>query len=126
LAKGTNHAANEKHQPAPPVLVTSSQGVGEVETEKPVVHDWREQMSAENKMRVANMTDEEREAEKQEILKRFGTDIGDVLLRSRQARDKNVQDRRPTLGAKTRMTSSPAKFDVEQPFKELPEGMIFL
>ncbi|KAF7768608.1 hypothetical protein Agabi119p4_7851 [Agaricus bisporus var. burnettii] len=73
-------------------------------------------MSAENEMRVAAMNDEAREAEKQEILKRFGAEIGDILMRARRARETNtIQGRRPTEGVNTAMSIFP------QPLKDLPE-----
>jgi len=125
-ARGPNHAANETRPSVPPIVVSNLQGTKEVESKKPIIHDWREQISVENETRVADMTDEEREAEKQEILKRFGTGIGDVLMRARQAREKNAQDRRPTQGATTRTTSPPAQSNVGHPLEELPEGVIFL
>jgi len=48
--------------------------------------DWRDQISRENEERVQNMTEEEREREKQEIIERFGSHVGDVLRRARLAR----------------------------------------
>ncbi|KAK7056748.1 hypothetical protein VNI00_002465 [Paramarasmius palmivorus] len=50
--------------------------------------DWRDQISRENEERVRNMTDEERERERQEILERFGSDVGDILRRAREARER--------------------------------------
>ena len=49
--------------------------------------DWRQQISKENEERVADMTEEEREEEIQQILERFGTSVGDVLKRARLARE---------------------------------------
>jgi hypothetical protein len=49
--------------------------------------DWRQQISKENEERVADMTEEQREEEIQQILERFGTSVGDVLKRSRLARE---------------------------------------
>lgn len=50
--------------------------------------DWRDQVSRENEERVAEMTEEEREQERREIVERFGANVGDVLRRARLARDK--------------------------------------
>ena len=49
--------------------------------------DWRQQISKENEERVADMTEEQREEEIQQILERFGTSVGDVLKRARLARE---------------------------------------
>jgi RNA polymerase II-associated protein 1 len=48
--------------------------------------DWREQISHENEMKVASMTDEERERERQEILERFGDGIGEILRKAKANR----------------------------------------
>ncbi|KAF9522571.1 hypothetical protein CPB83DRAFT_822685 [Crepidotus variabilis] len=53
--------------------------------------DWREKISKDNEAKVSNMTDEEREEERREILERFGEKIGDVLKRARMAREKQRQ-----------------------------------
>ncbi|KAG6902415.1 hypothetical protein C0995_000341 [Termitomyces sp. Mi166 len=53
--------------------------------------DWRSQTSRENEERVANMTEEERDRERQEILDRFGAGIGDLLKRVRLAREKQAK-----------------------------------
>ena len=50
--------------------------------------DWRRQMEEENKRRVEAMTEEEREAEKKEILERFGPNIVDILRKAREARER--------------------------------------
>ncbi|TFK40500.1 hypothetical protein BDQ12DRAFT_679536 [Crucibulum laeve] len=52
------------------------------------VEDWREQISKENEKRVAGMSPEEIEEEKRQIIDRFGADIGDVLKRVRQSRER--------------------------------------
>ncbi|KAG6827138.1 hypothetical protein H0H92_013056 [Tricholoma furcatifolium] len=44
--------------------------------------EWRDQMSRENEQRVASMTEEEREEERQEILDRFGAGVGPTLATS--------------------------------------------
>ncbi|GJE92561.1 hypothetical protein PsYK624_087160 [Phanerochaete sordida] len=49
--------------------------------------DWRRQMEDENQKRVEAMTDEERDAERREILERFGPNIGEVLRKARLARE---------------------------------------
>ncbi|KAF8073576.1 hypothetical protein FPV67DRAFT_1778211 [Lyophyllum atratum] len=53
--------------------------------------DWRTQMSHENEQRVAQMTEEERDQERQEILQRFGSGVGDLLKRVKQAREKQAK-----------------------------------
>ncbi|KAJ3572950.1 hypothetical protein NP233_g2738 [Leucocoprinus birnbaumii] len=82
--------SQEMRPQAPPVIVSDSQVSGDAEPKEPNTDDWRAQMSAENEKRVAGMTAEEREAEKREILERFGVGIGDVLKRARLAREKNA------------------------------------
>jgi hypothetical protein len=58
--------------------------------------DWRQQISKENEERVADMTEEQREEEIQQILERFGTSVGDVLKRARLAREtKSVTGKAP-------------------------------
>ena len=42
--------------------------------------DWRQQISKESEDRVADMTEEQREEERRQILERFGASIGDVLV----------------------------------------------
>lgn len=49
--------------------------------------DWRQQISKENEERVAEMTEEQREEEIQQILERFGSSVGDVLKKARLARE---------------------------------------
>lgn len=78
----------------PPVLVNDNRERKVTsennEEQKPTVdaNDWRTQVSRENELRVANMTNEEREQEKQEILERFGLDVGDILRKARDRRGK--------------------------------------
>ncbi|KAG6890583.1 hypothetical protein C0992_000401 [Termitomyces sp. T32_za158] len=51
---------------------------------------WRDRMGRENEERVASMTEEEREQERQEILDRFGAGVGDLLKRVMRAREKQA------------------------------------
>ena len=53
--------------------------------------DWRNQMSRENEERVASMTEEERERERQEILDRFGEGVGDLLRKVKLAREQQAK-----------------------------------
>ena len=48
-------------------------------------------MSAQNERIVAAMSDVERQEQRQEILERFGPDIGDVLRRAKEQRLKQLQ-----------------------------------
>jgi RNA polymerase II-associated protein 1 len=50
------------------------------------LEEWRKQMSRENQQRVEGMTEEEREAERQEIVARFGAGVGDLLKRVQLAK----------------------------------------
>lgn len=44
-------------------------------------------MEEQNRRRVEAMTEEEREAERREILERFGPNVGEILRKARAARD---------------------------------------
>lgn len=50
----------------------------------------RQQISEENARRVANMTEEEREQERREVLEQLGSGAGDLLERVRAARSRNT------------------------------------
>lgn len=54
--------------------------------------DWREQISRENETRVENMSESERQEEINEIMQRFGSGVGDILRKAREARQKNSKD----------------------------------
>jgi hypothetical protein len=71
---------------APPPVVSANAGAQSVERE-----DRLRQISEENERRVADMTEEERMQERAEILKRFGPDVGDILRRAREARERRTQ-----------------------------------
>ncbi|PBK94668.1 hypothetical protein ARMGADRAFT_1011591 [Armillaria gallica] len=58
--------------------------------EEPVA-DWREDTSRQNQLQVQNMTAEERERERNETYKRFGADIGGILRRAREARERQAE-----------------------------------
>jgi len=51
--------------------------------------EWQTQMSRENEERVENMSVEEREEARTEILERFGPDILDLIRRKKQRRGKD-------------------------------------
>ncbi|KAG6866175.1 hypothetical protein C0991_007725 [Blastosporella zonata] len=63
--------------------------------------EWRNQMSRENEQRVASMTEEERDQERQEILERFGAGVGDLLQRVKLAREKQAQGAQSGTAAST-------------------------
>jgi hypothetical protein len=50
----------------------------------------RQQISEENERRVANMTEEEREKERREVLEQLGSGASDLLERVRAARSRNT------------------------------------
>ncbi len=58
--------------------------------EEPVA-DWREEISRQNQLQVQSMTAEERERERSEIYERFGADIGGILRRAREARERQAE-----------------------------------
>lgn len=57
-------------------------------TTQEVSSSWRDQISKENEVKVASMSEAEIEEERRQILERFGANIGDVLKRARLAREK--------------------------------------
>ncbi|OJA14761.1 hypothetical protein AZE42_06234 [Rhizopogon vesiculosus] len=52
--------------------------------------DIRRQISEENERRVANMSQDEREQERREIIEQLGNGVGDLLERVRAARSRNA------------------------------------
>jgi len=84
-------------------------------------NDWRAQVSADNAMRVASMTDEEREAAKREVIERFGIGVGDVLKRARQAREMTTTKGR--LSHKHRSPPPSSEADKEA-FQKMTEGAV--
>ncbi|KZT19594.1 hypothetical protein NEOLEDRAFT_1245723 [Neolentinus lepideus HHB14362 ss-1] len=54
--------------------------------------DWRRQVSEENQRRVEDMSQEELEQERREILERFGTGVGDILRKAKDAREKTERE----------------------------------
>ncbi|KAF8904283.1 hypothetical protein CPB85DRAFT_1437950 [Mucidula mucida] len=65
-----------------------------------VSEDWRDEISRQNQLRVENMTDEERDKERQEIFERFGSDIGDILKKAKETREKKRKRELDTLSNK--------------------------
>ncbi len=61
------------------------------EREEESVADWREEISRQNQLQVQNMIAEERERERNEIYERFGADIGGILRRAREARERQAE-----------------------------------
>ncbi|KAG7444158.1 uncharacterized protein BT62DRAFT_952584 [Guyanagaster necrorhizus] len=55
------------------------------------VADWRAEISRQNELQVQSMNAEERERERNEIYERFGADIGDILRRAREARERQAE-----------------------------------
>ncbi|KAH9922029.1 hypothetical protein B0H21DRAFT_766415 [Amylocystis lapponica] len=70
--------------------------------------DWREQVEEENRVRVAAMTDEEREEERREILERFGPDVGDILKKAKAMRDAK-QSQPESSGSKASTVQKPTE-----------------
>ncbi|KAK0201487.1 hypothetical protein DFS33DRAFT_1347743 [Desarmillaria ectypa] len=61
------------------------------ERQEDAVVDWREEISRQSQTKVQNMSAEERERERNEIYERFGADIGDILRRAREARERRAE-----------------------------------
>lgn len=76
------------NRPSQPPTVTSEdpRALSALSPSTPDESKWREDVSRENEKIVANMSPEERELERQAILKRFGPGIGAVLQRAKQNR----------------------------------------
>ncbi|KAG8902837.1 hypothetical protein FRB99_004033 [Tulasnella sp. 403] len=53
--------------------------------------DWRQSMSYQNEKRVREMTDSERERERQDVIERFGPDVISLLNRVKQRREAQGQ-----------------------------------
>ncbi|KAF9026536.1 hypothetical protein BDZ89DRAFT_1067514 [Hymenopellis radicata] len=85
-----------------PVLVPQNTrfNPGPLSVESDVSEDWRDEIGRQNQLRVENMTDEEREKEKQEIFERFGFDIGDILNKAKETREKKRKRELDTLSNK--------------------------
>lgn len=49
-------------------------------------NDLRRQISEENEIKVQNMTPEERDQERREIIEQFGNGVGDLLKKAKEAR----------------------------------------
>ncbi|ETW81831.1 hypothetical protein HETIRDRAFT_434256 [Heterobasidion irregulare TC 32-1] len=62
--------------------------------------DWLRQVGEENARKVASMTDAEREAEKREIEEKFGSGIGEILKRAKEAREARERDMERDMGSK--------------------------
>ncbi|KAF4577461.1 hypothetical protein EYR40_003001 [Pleurotus pulmonarius] len=86
FARGRDDArkgdATTIRQAAPPPVIPS----------KADAEGWREQISRENETRVQNMSESERQEEIKEIMQRFGSGVGDILRKAREARQKQTKD----------------------------------
>ncbi|KAK0449498.1 hypothetical protein EV421DRAFT_1889226 [Armillaria borealis] len=85
--------------------------------EEESVADWREEISRQNQLQVQNMSAEERERERNEIYERFGADIGGILKRAREARERQAE-KDPEEMKRKRPEGTP--------ITGLPEGMFFV
>lgn len=78
----------------PPIKSAASHNIDSVEDEAAKAEviaqasdDWRRQMEEENQRRVENMSPEELEAARREIIEQFGPNIGEILRESKAARE---------------------------------------
>lgn len=69
-----------------PIVLPSSQP-----KQPPDLDDWRNQISEENERKVEEMSEEEREKERREIIERFGPGVGDILKRVRENRHRQME-----------------------------------
>lgn len=114
-----NREAARKSPPSQlrkPPIVASSSSPAPVSQADP--DGWREQISKENEDRVADMSVEQREAERREIVERFGVGIGGVLKRARETRQRQKLTLMP-VPPNIRITGN----DDGRAVENLPEGI---
>ncbi|EIN12174.1 hypothetical protein PUNSTDRAFT_96866 [Punctularia strigosozonata HHB-11173 SS5] len=113
-----SHTLSQPVKPAglvsePTKLASDKDGNGD-DVEGKEERNWRDQISEENERRVLKMSTEERAAEVEDILQRFGANIGDILLRAR-ARRQAAQDQeqgqteKPSAAPATVVESAPTQ-----------------
>ncbi|KDQ62123.1 hypothetical protein JAAARDRAFT_30030 [Jaapia argillacea MUCL 33604] len=98
---------------------------GKVPPQPASEEDWRRQIDEENKKRVESMTDEEREQERQDILEKFGSGVGDILRKAREARERKSRETEatPEAGPSSTIGLAPKVSDPIAPSSEnTPEG----
>ena len=78
----TQHTTEAIKPPVPPIVIPASTA--------PDDYNFRRQISDENELKVAELTEEEREQARAEILERFGPAVGDVLKRARESRERQM------------------------------------
>ncbi|KAK2465275.1 hypothetical protein APHAL10511_002629 [Amanita phalloides] len=86
--KSNNHGASRLR--GPPNV--SSTGAQVLFAQPPVPDIWREQVGEENKRKVETMTEEEIKEEKRQIFERFGPEIGSILKRAKEARERAAKE----------------------------------
>jgi len=88
------NSRNARSTTVPPILPThpaEQTQNRDLEVDSPANDDaMRRQISEENERRVANMSEDERQQERREILEQLGNGVGDLLERVRAARSKNM------------------------------------
>jgi len=122
FARSRQAQRTELQSQAPPIVESIPKILAEdAQSQQSSSNDWRAQVSADNAMRVASMTDEEREAAKREVIERFGIGVGDVLKRARQAREMTTTKGR--LSHKHRSPPPSSEADKEA-FQKMTEGAV--
>ncbi|KIL67775.1 hypothetical protein M378DRAFT_9053 [Amanita muscaria Koide BX008] len=95
---------------APPTITNGSVRLSNHRVRAPDSDDWRAQVSEENQHRVEAMTDEERQEAQREIFDRFGPEIGSILKRVKEARER-AGGRRDILEKKSLSDPTPTPVD---------------
>ena len=88
------------------------------EQEEPEIDDWRVRMSEENERRVAALTEEEREQERREIREKFGKNIGDVLRKTRMAREAHEKQEK-TVASLEGDSLPPGSYEVKLSYSQI-------
>jgi hypothetical protein len=115
--EGARRAERSKTQDAPPLVATASQPP----PSQVAADDWRDQISQENEQRVSEMSEEDREEERRQIIERFGAGISSVLERARRTREKQSEG---TKLPYVPQFAQPTPIQSETAIKSLQEGQI--
>ena len=122
-------AERSKTHDAPPLVASASQPppstniLSGLSSSQVVADDWRGQISQENEQRVSEMSEEDREEERRQIIERFGAGISSVLERARRTREK--QSERTKLPSVPQF-AQPTPIQSETAIKSLQEGQMSL
>ena len=83
------------------------------EGEATSINDLRRQISEENDRRIEGMPEERIKRERREIIGQFGSGIGDLLRKAKEAREKWVREQAPSVSVGFNST-----FDVDRQLRQ--------